>query len=99
MIFKYQFTNGGWVAALVSVALLGLALLLGSVVAVWPVAFFGVTAVALPLAYFFLPRRSADAFGMTTGEWIRTNVTPLVVCRPSGIHAPSGCAASSFLPR
>lgn len=36
MIFKYQFTNGGWVAALVSVALLGLALLLGSVVAVWP---------------------------------------------------------------
>ncbi len=87
MIFKYRFTNGGWVAALVSVALLGLALLLGSVVAVWPVAFFGVTAVALPLAYFFLPRRSADAFGMTIGEWIRTNVTPLVVCLALGLGA------------
>ncbi|TQE43928.1 hypothetical protein EJK80_05220 [Corynebacterium phoceense] len=87
MIFKYQFTNGGWVAALISVAFLGLALLLGSVVAVWPVAFFGATAVALPLAYFFLPRRSADAFGMTTGEWIRTNVTPLVVCLALGLGA------------
>lgn len=87
MIFKYQFTNGGWVAALVSVAFLGLALLLGSVAAVWPVVFFGATAVALPLAFFFLPRRSADAFGMTTGEWIRTNVTPLVVFLAIGLGA------------